>query len=74
MSTQPQAPPERRTQSRAIVLIYGASFSYQITLGLIQVLVPLYALHLGYDLTRARCHRRVPRPYSGWCCGCSPAR
>ena len=51
MSAQPQAPPERRTQSRAIVLIYGASFSYQITLGLIQVLVPLYALHLGYDLT-----------------------
>ncbi len=51
MSAQSQAPPERRTQSRAIVLIYGASFSYQITLGLIQVLVPLYALHLGYDLT-----------------------
>ena len=50
MSAQPQAQPDRRTQSRAAVLSYGASFSYQITLGLIQVLVPLYALHLGYDL------------------------
>lgn len=37
-------------ESRAIVLSYSAAFSYQITLGLIQVLIPLYALHLGYDL------------------------
>ncbi|MCY4581741.1 MAG: MFS transporter, partial [Chloroflexi bacterium] len=51
MSAQPQAQPDQRTQARAAVLSYGASFSYQITLGLIQVLVPLYALHLGYDLT-----------------------
>ena len=51
MSAQPQAQPDQRTQSRAVLLSYGASFSYQITLGLIQVLVPLYALHLGYDLT-----------------------
>ena len=51
MSAQPQAQPDQRTQSRAALLSYGASFSYQITLGLIQVLVPLYALHLGYDLT-----------------------
>ena len=45
-------PPDRdgRTEFRAILLIYGAAFSYQLTLGLIQVLVPLYALHLGYDL------------------------
>lgn len=49
MSAQTQ--PDQRTQSRAALLSYGASFSYQITLGLIQVLVPLYALHLGYDLT-----------------------
>ncbi len=51
MSAQPQAQPDQRTQNRAALLSYGASFSYQITLGLIQVLVPLYALHLGYDLT-----------------------
>ncbi len=35
---------------RAAPLTYGAAFSYQITLGLVQVLVPLYALHLNYDL------------------------
>lgn len=53
MSVQPevQGQLDQRTESRAILLIYGAAFSYQITLGLIQVLVPLYALHLGYDLT-----------------------
>ena len=51
MSAQPQAQLDRRTERRAILLIYSAAFSYQLTLGLIQVLVPLYALHLGYDLT-----------------------
>ena len=51
MSAQAQGQLDARTESRAILLIYGAAFSYQITLGLIQVLVPLYALHLGYDLT-----------------------
>ncbi len=51
MSAQPQAQLDRRTEYRAILLIYSAAFSYQLTLGLIQVLVPLYALHLGYDLT-----------------------
>lgn len=51
MSAQPQVQLDRRTESRAILLIYTAAFSYQLTLGLIQVLVPLYALHLGYDLT-----------------------
>ncbi len=53
MSVQPEAQGQldQRTETRAILLIYGAAFSYQITLGLIQVLVPLYALHLGYDLT-----------------------
>lgn len=50
MSTQAQGQLDARTESRAILLVYGAAFSYQITLGLIQVLVPLYALHLGYDL------------------------
>ena len=47
------APQERdsRTESRAVALIYTSAFSYQLTLGIIQVLVPLYALHLGYDLT-----------------------
>ncbi len=45
------AQPAGRTESRAVVLMYTSAFSYQITLGLIQVLVPLYALHLGYDLT-----------------------
>ena len=51
MSAQPQGQLDRRTESRAVLLVYGAAFSYQITLGLIQVLVPLYALHLGFDLT-----------------------
>ncbi|MDE2836682.1 MAG: MFS transporter [Chloroflexota bacterium] len=51
MSVQPQAQLDRRTEYRAILLIYSAAFSYQLTLGLITVLVPLYALHLGYDLT-----------------------
>ncbi len=31
-------------------MLYTAGFSYMIALGLAQVLVPLYALHLGYDL------------------------
>ena len=48
--TSPPAEPVRRTESRAVALIYAAAFSYQITLGLVQVLVPLYALHLGYNL------------------------
>ena len=51
MSAQPQAQLGQHTESRAVLLIYNASFFYQIALGLIQVLVPLYALHLGYDLT-----------------------
>lgn len=51
MSAQGQGQLDQRTEFRAILLIYTAAFSYQLTLGLIQVLVPLYALHLGYDLT-----------------------
>lgn len=31
-------------------MLYTAGFSYMIALGLVQVLVPLYALHLGFDL------------------------
>ena len=50
MSAPGETQLDRRTESRAVLLIYSAAFSYQITLGLIQVLVPLYALHLGYDL------------------------
>ncbi len=50
MSAQPQGRLDPRTEFRATLLIYGAASSYQLTLGLIQVLVPLYALHLGYDL------------------------
>lgn len=38
--------------TRAARILYGAGFSYMITLGATQVLVPLYALHLGYDLGR----------------------
>ncbi len=39
-----------RAELRATALIYTASFSYMITLGATLILVPLYALHLGYDL------------------------
>lgn len=51
MSAGPEQTLGPRAESRAVLLSYSAAFSYQITLGLIQVLVPLYALHLGYDLT-----------------------
>ena len=37
-------------EQRAIWLIYLAAFGYMITYGLMNVAVPLYALHLGYDL------------------------
>jgi MFS family permease len=37
-------------EKRAASLIYAASFSYVISLGSMQVLVPLYGLHLGYDI------------------------
>ncbi len=54
MSQRPgeaSTPQSGGAEPRAVLLIYSAAFSYQITLGLIQVLVPLYALSLGYDLT-----------------------
>jgi len=38
------------TESRAKTLVYVAAFTYMITLGLTGVLIPLYALSLGYDL------------------------
>lgn len=47
MSTAATAHP-----TRAARILYVAGFSYMITLGATQVLVPLYALHLGYDLRR----------------------
>jgi predicted MFS family arabinose efflux permease len=37
-------------EKRAASLIYTASFSFVIALGSMQVLVPLYGLHLGYDI------------------------
>ena len=37
-------------EQRAVWLIYAAAFGYMITYGLMNVAVPLYALHLGYDL------------------------
>jgi MFS family permease len=39
-----------RAEVRATVLVYTASFSYMITLGFTMLVVPLYALHLGFDL------------------------
>jgi MFS family permease len=39
-----------RAELRATAMIYTASFSYMITLGATLILVPLYALHLGFDL------------------------
>ena len=35
---------------RATALIYSASFSYMVVLGATQILVPLYGLHLGFDI------------------------
>jgi DHA1 family multidrug resistance protein-like MFS transporter len=35
---------------RATVLIYTATFSYMVTLGATLILVPLYGLHLGFDI------------------------
>ena len=37
-------------EKRASTLIYTAAFTYAISLGAMQVLVPLYGLHLGYDI------------------------
>ena len=39
-----------RTELRATGLIYLAGFTYHIGLGATLILVPLYALHLGFDL------------------------
>jgi predicted MFS family arabinose efflux permease len=37
-------------EKRAATLIYFAAFSFVIMIGSMQVLVPLYGLHLGYDI------------------------
>lgn len=37
-------------ERRAAALIYFAAFSFVIMIGSMQVLVPLYGLHLGYDI------------------------
>lgn len=50
MSQATQGSLNPRTEQRAVWLVYSASFSYIITLGLAQVLVPLYALALGFNL------------------------
>jgi len=39
-----------RAELRATALIYLAGFTYHIGLGATLILVPLYALHLGFDL------------------------
>jgi MFS family permease len=38
------------SELRATALIYTSTFSYMVTLGATLILVPLYALHLGFDL------------------------
>jgi DHA1 family multidrug resistance protein-like MFS transporter len=49
-----QSPPHEtlspRAEVRATLLIYLAGFTYHIGLGSTLILVPLYALHLGFDL------------------------
>ena len=49
-----QSPPHQtlspRAELRATLLIYLAGFTYHIGLGSTLILVPLYALHLGFDL------------------------
>jgi MFS family permease len=37
---------------RATVLIYTSTFSYMVTLGATLLLVPLYGLHLGFDIAQ----------------------
>ena len=39
-----------REETLAVSLVYTAGFTYIVTLGLVQVLIPLYALHLGLPL------------------------
>ena len=45
-----QATLTRAAEKRAATLIYFAAFSFVIMIGSMQVLVPLYGLHLGYDI------------------------
>jgi MFS family permease len=47
-TTTPSLSP--RAEFRATALIYLAGFTYHIGLGATLILVPLYALHLGFDL------------------------
>lgn len=49
MGRQPQSL-DRRAEQRALFLIYSSSAGYMVALGMMQVLVPLYALRLGYDI------------------------
>jgi len=50
VSTTPQRTLSNAEELRAALLIYGASFGYMIALGMVLILVPLYALALDYDL------------------------
>ena len=45
-----QATLTKAGEKRAATLIYFAAFSFVMMIGSMQVLVPLYALHLGYDI------------------------
>ena len=50
MKSLPQPTLSPRAELRATGLIYLAGFTYHIGLGATLILVPLYALHLGFDL------------------------
>jgi MFS transporter, DHA1 family, multidrug resistance protein len=50
MQSPPHEPLSPRAELRATLLIYLAGFTYHIGLGSTLILVPLYALHLGFDL------------------------
>ena len=50
MSQSPENALSPKAEFRATALIYSASFSYHVTLGSTLLLVPLYALHLGFRL------------------------
>ena len=39
-----------RVERRAVSLIYGVALTFNVVLGMLTILVPLYVLHLGYSL------------------------
>ena len=50
MSQQSPAPLSHAAEVRASISIYAAGSSYQGTQGMVSILVPLYALHLGFAI------------------------